>query len=99
MKKEELKRELEKKEKRSGSRVKGAYMPVEIFARDGRKYNRWPLYSATRKTLRQGSRKESLSAPCHPARAGLGGAQRKQEEVRTPEICETQREISSEGQP
>ena len=53
----------------SGSRVKGAYLPVEIFA-VRRKYNRLPLDGETRNTLSH--RKETMFLSL-PSRQGTGG--------------------------
>ena len=53
----------------SGNGVKGAYLPVEIFA-DRRKYNRLPLDGETRDTLSH--RKETMFLSL-PSRQGTGG--------------------------
>ena len=58
----------------SGNGVKGAYLPVEIFA-FGRKYNRLPLDRVTRITLL--SWKGNTFPFLLPARAGSGSARIK----------------------
>ena len=56
---------------RSGNGVKGAYLPVEIFAPKGRKYNRLPLDGVTRITLFR-KEKELLHLFPPPGKGGFG---------------------------
>lgn len=72
-------------------------MPVEIFDHDGRKYNRSPLYSVTRKTLWHGAERNSFRLL--PPGEGKTRKMQYVGAILVPTVCVTAMEISSQEQP